>query len=80
MTNVRWSHDDCSLISLGGADTSLMVWKYSGGSHDQASDQSQGSLPTSMYLSEDSDTDSEEEGKNEKNNFFEIIFCIQIII
>ena len=63
MTNVRFSLDDRVLVSLGGADTSVMVWRYTG-SHDQESDQSGGSIPTSGYLSDDSDTDSEEEGGN----------------
>ena len=47
---------------------SLMVWSHSAGSRDPVStdaDQSNPSLITSSlgYLSEESDTDSEEEGK-----------------
>ena len=68
MTNVRWSHDDRQLVSLGGGDMSLMVWSHSAGSRDSpsaAADQSDPSPITSSlgYLSEESDTDSEEEGE-----------------
>ena len=68
VTSVRWSHDDRLLLSLGGADTSLMVWAHSAGSRDPVAtvnDQSDPSTATSLlgYLSEESDTDSEEEGK-----------------
>ena len=65
MTNVRFSHNDTKLISTGGADMSVMVWTYSGGIQDASSGTGE---PTAMvpssstYLSEESDTDSEEEG------------------
>ncbi|XP_006814808.2 echinoderm microtubule-associated protein-like 6, partial [Saccoglossus kowalevskii] len=52
VTNVRWSLDDSKLISVGGADTSVMVW-----SHRQA-----GERNNTRGNSDDSDTDSEEEG------------------
>lgn len=50
VTNVRWSHDDKRLVSVGGADTSVMVWSHERGSGAVCGD------------SDDSDTDSEEEG------------------
>lgn len=67
MTSVRFSHDDQKLVSLGGADMSLMVWSHSTGSRDPvatAANQSDTSQMTSLgYLSEESETDSEEEGE-----------------
>ena len=67
MTNVRFSHADQCLVSIGGTDTAVVVWRYSGGSHDQASVETDGGTPvhtsSATYLSEDSDTDSEEEGE-----------------
>ena len=66
MTNVRFSHDDRKLVSVGGADTSVMVWTRNAGSREPVSDEtSQSGAPvvtSSGFSSEDSDTDSEEEG------------------
>lgn len=52
MTNVRWTHDDNRLVSVGGADTSVMVWSH--GRPEERED--------AAGDSDDSDTDSEEEG------------------
>lgn len=66
VTSVRFSHDDRQLVSLGGADMSLMVWSHTTGSRDPVASTTDQSDPSSMtslgYLSEESDTDSEEEG------------------
>jgi hypothetical protein len=35
VTNVRWSRDDRFVVSLGGADKSVLVWKH----HDQEGEQ-----------------------------------------
>ena len=67
VTNVRWTNDDRRLISVGGADTSVMVWSHvrAQGREDVGGD------------SDDSDTDSEEEGgydsdvEREKNLTYE---------
>ena len=71
VTNVRFSHDDRKLVSVGGADTSVMVWAHNAGSREPASETSQSADPMvalSGFSSEDSDTDSEEEGGALKNN------------
>ena len=66
VTNVRFSAGDGQLVSTGGADTAVVVWRYTGGSCDQSVDQSDPSVTRSaLYQSEESDTDSEEEGKGE---------------
>ena len=52
VTNVRWTHDDKKLVSTGGADTSMMVWQRD---VPEGRDNCRGE-------SDDSDTDSEEEG------------------
>ena len=58
VTNVRFSVEDRQLISTGGADMAVIVWRYK---CDQSTDQSDPVvIPSAM--SEDSDTDSEEEG------------------
>ena len=51
VTNVRFSHADQKLVSVGGADTAVVVWDYGGGSQED-----------SAVRGEESDTDSEEEG------------------
>ncbi|KAH3854417.1 hypothetical protein DPMN_096959 [Dreissena polymorpha] len=54
VTNCRFSSGDKKLVTVGGADTSVMVWKHTSG---------QGKEKTTMCgQSDDSDTDSEEEG------------------
>ncbi|KAL5463172.1 hypothetical protein EMCRGX_G032049 [Ephydatia muelleri] len=53
VTNVRFTHDDTKLVSTGGGDLSVMVW-----SHSKDGTQKD----TLDYISDDSNTDSEEEG------------------
>lgn len=62
VTNVRFSCGDQQLVSTGGADTALVVWRYGGAWSDQSAGQSDVSSRSTGYMSEESDTDSEEEG------------------
>ncbi|XP_046848411.1 echinoderm microtubule-associated protein-like 6 [Xenia sp. Carnegie-2017] len=55
VTNVRWTHDDGHLVSTGGDDTSVMVWRRNRLKQRQNYSDKTGD-------SDDSDTDSEEEG------------------
>lgn len=52
VTNVRWTYDDSMLVTLGGADMSLMVW----------TNEVEGYREKRPCDSEESDTDSEEDG------------------
>lgn len=52
VTNCRFSHGDKKLVTTGGADTSVMVWN-----HISATDRT-----TACGESDESDTESEEEG------------------
>uniref|UniRef100_H3CLU3 EMAP like 6 n=2 Tax=Tetraodon nigroviridis TaxID=99883 RepID=H3CLU3_TETNG len=52
VTNVRWSHDDSLLLSVGGADTALMVWARDASGHKESR----------AVDSEESDEDTEEDG------------------
>ncbi|XP_069772417.1 echinoderm microtubule-associated protein-like 5 isoform X2 [Narcine bancroftii] len=52
VTNVRWAHHDSLLVTVGGADTSLMIWTHEVDGHKQ----------TRQYESEESDFDSDEDG------------------
>lgn len=52
VTNVRWSSDDAMLLSVGGADTALMIWAREG----------IGPRESKAVDSEESDDDAEEDG------------------
>lgn len=52
VTNVRWTYDDSMLVTLGGADMSLMVWTNEMESYREKK----------SCDSEESDIDSEEDG------------------
>lgn len=52
MTNVRWSNDDTTLLSVGGADTALMIWAREG----------IGPRESKAVDSEESDDDAEDDG------------------
>uniref|UniRef100_A0A8C2DMI7 EMAP like 6 n=1 Tax=Cyprinus carpio TaxID=7962 RepID=A0A8C2DMI7_CYPCA len=52
VTNVRWSNDDAMLLSVGGADTALMIWAREG----------IGPRESNAVDSEESDDDAEEDG------------------
>lgn len=52
VTNVRWSHDDSLLVTVGGGDTCLMIWAHEPEGHREFK---QGD-------SEESDVESEDDG------------------
>lgn len=52
MTNIRWSNDDAMLLSVGGADTALMIWTREPPGHKESK----------AVDSEESDDDTEEDG------------------
>jgi microtubule-associated protein-like 6 len=83
VTRVRWTQDGSQLISIGGGDTAILVWDYSPGSvaTSRSIQRSNDSIQNiGRGESEDSATDSEDEGydsdvKREKNiNYFQSIF------
>ncbi|XP_048842779.1 echinoderm microtubule-associated protein-like 6 isoform X2 [Brienomyrus brachyistius] len=52
VTNVRWSHDNTSLLTVGGSDTALMIWAR----------EASGNWENKPVDSEESDADAEEDG------------------
>ncbi|NWU55111.1 EMAL6 protein, partial [Dromas ardeola] len=52
VTNVRWLHNDSVLLTVGGADTALMIWTR----------EFLGIQESKLADSEESDTDAEEDG------------------
>ena len=66
MTNVRWSHDSSQAASIGGADTGLFIWAKVGIEVASAPGAKLGIAAENISYrgaSDDSDTDSEEEGE-----------------
>jgi len=52
VTNVRWTHDDCLLVTVGGGDTCLMIWVHHAEGHREIH----------QCDSEESDVESEDDG------------------
>lgn len=52
VSNVRWTHDDGLLVTVGGADTCLMIWTH----------EPEGHRELKHCDSEESDMESEDDG------------------
>lgn len=52
VTNVRWTHDDSLLVTVGGGDTCLMIWAH----------ETEGHRDIRQCDSEESDIESEDDG------------------
>ncbi|KAG2457729.1 EMAL5 protein, partial [Polypterus senegalus] len=52
VTNVRWTHDDALLVTVGGSDTSLIIWTH----------ENEGHREPRQCDSEESDIESEDDG------------------
>ena len=66
VTRVRWSYEDNKLISIGGGDTTVMIWEKFGNTLNESVSKTSSIVPSnsnkSKGESEESDTDSEYEG------------------
>uniref|UniRef100_A0A9J7WVP8 EMAP like 5 n=1 Tax=Cyprinus carpio carpio TaxID=630221 RepID=A0A9J7WVP8_CYPCA len=71
VTNVRWSHDDSLLASVGGSDTCLMIWSH----------ETEGCREARQCDSEESDIESEDDGgyDSDVTRENEIIYVIKAL-
>lgn len=64
VTNVRWTHDDSLLVTVGGGDTCLMIWAH----------EPEGHREIRQCDSEESDIESEDDG-GKKLSSSKIFIC-----
>lgn len=74
VTNVRWSHDDGLLVTVGGGDTCLMIWAH----------EPEGHREFKQCDSEESDMESEDDGGEDElppdSRFFVVFFLCSLPI